>query len=57
MTQQEKNKAIRKADLALSKLQDIFYLNITDSIATRLNQSCDDVRDLMNKIEAATPKK
>jgi len=47
-----KNKSRKKADLALCKLEDIFYIDgITDRIATRLNNACDSIRELISEIE------
>lgn len=57
MTTKEKKKAEKKADFALCKLQDIFYLNATDSIARRLSEACDKVRDLLSVIENTETKR
>ena len=52
MTKTEKIKAEKKADLALVKLEDIFYLNIkSDSVARKLNDACDKIRELISSIE------
>jgi hypothetical protein len=51
MNRSEKTKAEKKADLALCKLQDIFYLNVTESVARKLNDACEKVRDLISGIE------
>jgi len=52
MTKSEKIKAEKKADLALCKLEDIFYLNIkSDSVARKLNDACDQIRYLITAIE------
>jgi hypothetical protein len=57
MKQKEKNKAEKKVDLALCKLQDIFYLQPTDRIISRLEKACDVVRELMTEIENTGVKK
>lgn len=46
-----KTKAEKKADLALCKLQDIFYLNPTNRIVSRIEIACNAVRELINEIE------
>ena len=51
MKNSEKKKAEKKADLALCKLSDIFYLNPTDRVARRLNDACDKVREVMSEIQ------
>lgn len=51
MKQAEKSKAEKKADLALCKLQDLFYLNPTSRVASRIEKACEAVRDLINEIE------
>jgi hypothetical protein len=55
MNASEIKKAEKKADLALCKLQDLFYLNITSKITSRLNAACDAVRELLNEIENTSP--
>jgi len=51
MTNSEKNRAEKKADTALCKLQDLFYgYNIPESVAYQLNQACDKVRDVISAI-------
>lgn len=57
MNTKQKRQAEKKADLALCKLQDIFYLDATDRIASRLNEACDKVRDLISEIENTETKK
>jgi hypothetical protein len=58
MTQSQKNKAEKKADLALCKLQDLFYgMDINDRIATKLNEACDKVRELISAIEETETKR
>lgn len=57
MNTKEKRQAEKKADLALMKLQDIFYLNATNRIATRLNDACDKVRELLSEIERTETKR
>lgn len=57
MTNVEKRKAENKADLALCKLQDIFYLHATERIATRLSNACDAVRELLLEIEGTETKR
>lgn len=47
----EKTKAEKKADLALCKVQDIFYLNPTSRIALKIEKACDAIRELINAIE------
>ena len=57
MKQVDKTKAEKKADLALCKLEDIFYIDeITDRIATRLNKACDAIRELISEIENTNTK-
>jgi uncharacterized protein YfiM (DUF2279 family) len=51
MKNSEKIKAEKKADIALCKLQDLFYLNISDRVASRLNEACDKVREVIDEIE------
>lgn len=51
MTAQEKRKAVAKAELALSKIQDLFYMNLTPALGVRNNQVCDAIRDLVSAIE------
>lgn len=56
MTTNQKNRAEKKADLALMKLQDLFYnYDITDRIAVRLTEACDKVRELISIIEDTEP--
>ncbi len=57
MTTTEKRRAEKRADLALQKLQDIFYMSATDRIARRLNDACDKVRDLIQEIEDTETKR
>lgn len=57
MNNSERKKAERKADLALIKLQDIYYLNGTDRIVRRLNDALDKVRELLNEIETTNTQK
>ena len=57
MNTKEKRQAEKKADLALCKLQDIFYLNATDRIVTRLSNACDKVRELLSEIENTETKR
>lgn len=53
----EKNKSEKKADLALCKLQDLFYLNPTNRIISRIEKACDAVRELINEIENTETKR
>jgi hypothetical protein len=58
MTQTEINKAIKKADTALCKLQDLFSgYNITDTIATKVDKSCNAVRELISALESTQPRR
>lgn len=57
MTQTEINKAAKKADTALCKLQDLFYMNVNSSIATKVSYSLDKVRELISEIESTEPKR
>lgn len=52
MKRTEKDKAEKKADLALCKLQDIFYLSPTERISSRLNDACAKIRELISEIES-----
>jgi len=51
MKKADKIKAEKKADLALCKLQDLFYMNINGNAARKLNDACDKVRELISAIE------
>lgn len=54
MTNAQKKKAEKKADLALCKVQDLFYdLDITDPIARAANDACNAIRSLLSAIENA----
>lgn len=57
MENTEKSRAVKKADVAICKLQDIFYLNPTDRISTRLTKALDAVRELQYEIENTQTKK
>ena len=57
MTNKEKQQAHKKVDIALCKLQDIFYLNATDRIASRLNEALDKVREIQHEIENTQAKR
>lgn len=54
MTNSQRDKAAKKADVALCKLQDLFYTDteINDRIARKLNEACDKVRELLSEIES-----
>lgn len=58
MTQTQINKAAKKADAALVKVQDLFYgLDINSEVATLANEACDKLRDLISEIESTEPKR
>ena len=53
MTQKQKNAALKKVDIVLCKLQDLYYLGITNTLATSIGSTLDAVRLLGTKIEQA----
>ena len=53
MNQKEKKQAEKKADIALCKIEDIFYLNPNDAVVARISKACDAIRELILFIENA----
>lgn len=58
MTRTEINKAAKKADTALCKVQDLFTgYDINERIASRVDKACDSIRELIAEIESTEPKR
>lgn len=51
MNKKQKTIAQKKADIALCKLQDLFYLNPSSRLISRIEKACDAVREILNEIE------
>lgn len=51
MKNKEKTQAEKKADIAICKLQDIYYLNPTNRITTRIDKALESLRELQTEIE------
>jgi hypothetical protein len=58
MTQSQINRASKKADAGLCKLQDLFYgYDLSSPIADRVSKACDAIREVISAIESTQPEK